>query len=468
MSKQPNSNPLYRRFRVCKVAQSAALCFSVFMMLSAHAGGNTQMPEPDEQTEQEDIFADDGEMTFDFDEPQAKASPSLLGELSANSRITLKHELSYKTAKPKGLVNNRSSAQFELSQHVFDHYFVRIDTKLNAYWANDHIGQSEGNELTFDNITREAFVQLSFDTIAMQLGFQNLIWGESDGGAVTDVVSPRNFREIFFIPLEEARIGQFMFKLDHFSEVGDWSLFYVPQPKFNQYAEFGTAYYLPIADDTSAIVHADNLSGDDEYGVRWRDRVGRGEIKVMAASVLNNDKSIMFDQQSGQFIALKQRNNMLGSAFNFVYADLLFRGEFAYKTDLRFNTSQMQLLQNDVIDSAIMVETSLPGNDTLSFELVNSHIRDWSADNISAPRNSQSLILSWNSFYFNDDLQINWLSIWAEPWASWVNSIRSNFKVDDHWTLSLDLHALSVKDNRSSLTPYKDQKQIAIRAQYQF
>jgi hypothetical protein len=138
-------------------------------------------------------------------------------------RITLKQEYSYKLGAPEGQINNRSSVRLEYDKFFLNDYYARLDTKLTGYWGSDHRNAAEAYNIS----TKEAFLQGSFGNTSIKLGIQTPIWGESEGGAITDVIAPRNFSELFTINLEESRLGQPMLIVDYFTDVGDWSFFLI-------------------------------------------------------------------------------------------------------------------------------------------------------------------------------------------------------------------------------------------------
>ena len=164
-------------------------------------------------------------------------------------RVSLIHELSYKFAAPKRIVNNRSSARIEYSKLLTQKVFLRLDTKLNLHWSNDHRSKAKDENLFRELVTREAYLQTSIGETSLRFGYQILPWGVSEGGAITDEVSPRNTAEFFFVPLEESRIGQPMVTADHFGDSGQWTAFFVPRPSYNKYPDTGSEYDIPGAFD---------------------------------------------------------------------------------------------------------------------------------------------------------------------------------------------------------------------------
>ena len=77
-------------------------------------------------------------------------------------RISLKHEVSYKFASPKRVVNNRSSVRLEYSKALTSNLYFRLDTKYNLHWGNDHRAQAKDENPFHELVTREAYLQSSF------------------------------------------------------------------------------------------------------------------------------------------------------------------------------------------------------------------------------------------------------------------------------------------------------------------
>ncbi|UXY16142.1 hypothetical protein N8I74_03745 [Chitiniphilus purpureus] len=386
-------------------------------------------------------------------------------------RITLAHEDALRL-DDADLVNHRSWFRLEYARHFLDSFFAQLDTKLNAFWGNDHRARAEDRHLLLESHTQEAFLQYSpvgSDT-SVRAGVQRLIWGESEGGAITDEVSPRNLSELFFIPLEESRIGQFMFNLDHFSDSGDWSLFFVPRPKFNKYPRPGTAYHVEAFE--RAVIRDETGDSEYEYGMRWKKTFGKSDIALMAASLIDNDYVFRMDGATGSgdpvFSRLAQRFTLAGVAFNYVNGKFLFKGEMAIKSSKAFNDSESRLVEKDVVDGAFGITYALGQSDTIGIEFVNSHVRGWDGQLAGVRRNSGSWILNANFFFLNDTLTVNWLTIYGRPFESHQSSLRTSYKWSDNTTLHVDAHLIDVPDANSPLWPYRKQDQVFFRIQYQF
>ena len=161
----------------------------------------------DEGGFEETDFAEEGDDAEMAEETQPQKD-SFVNQWISPARITVKHESSYRTSEPEQVVNNRSSIRLEYAKSIGTYFFVQLDTKINLYWADDHRAQADDADYLPEGNTKEAFLQSSFGNTSIKAGYQVLIWGESELGAITDIVSPRDSSEFLFIPLEESRIGQ--------------------------------------------------------------------------------------------------------------------------------------------------------------------------------------------------------------------------------------------------------------------
>ncbi|MBD8525909.1 hypothetical protein [Pseudomarimonas arenosa] len=378
-------------------------------------------------------------------------------------RVSLKHENSYKFASPKRVVNNRSSVRLEYAKPLTSNLYLRLDTKLNLHWSNDHRARAKDEDLFRELVTREAYLQSSFGDTSFRLGYQILPWGVSEGGAITDEVSPRNSAEFFFISLEESRVGQPMLVTDHFGDSGHWTAFFVPRPGYNKYPDRGSEYDIPGAFDRRAPDDDWDNPGTYEFGARWKRTFGKSDISLMAARLIDND-----------YLVRQQRFRMFGLTANVAIDNLLLRAEVALKQPrayfaLAAGSSELTIVESDQFDSSFGFDYS-PGGRALvySAEVVWSRVLDWRSDIIGRERDEYSLVGSVSNRFFNDDLTLSLLSIYSEPYTSFQHKFLSSYLIDDNSTIYFELFFPDERDQRSGTWPYRDQKQFVVRYQYQF
>ncbi|MCP4755705.1 MAG: hypothetical protein GY866_32985 [Proteobacteria bacterium] len=429
----------------------------------------------DEFSDEEEVFEEEAEFDDDPDAAQA-ATPSFLDQWVSPARITLKHETSYKTATPERVVNNRSSVRLEYERPLGDYFYIRLDTKANGFHGNDHRAEAEDKTLVIDTVTREAYLQASLGNTSLKAGLQILIWGESDGGAITDVISPRDYSELFFISLEESRIGQLMVVLDQYTDLGTFSLFCVPDPKFDALPEAGTEYYVenPVL-SAFAIDEPDPDESLMEYGLRWKKTFGKSDVALMAARLVSNQYAYESVLGPG-FMPMLEKTarpyRMLGTAFNYSRGNFLWKAEIAAKTKQAFNTLtplyQLALVEKDVLDAALGFEYSPGGAYTLGVEAGNRQVADWSNSLVDTPENASTLVLAWSKNFLNEDLSLSWMSSHSYPGKDWFHQAEASYNWDDHLTFELQGFYPDLSDEEGQMWSFRDQKRITARVQYQF
>ena len=399
--------------------------------------------------------------TTDDADPTADDSP--LSAWLDPLRISLKHEVSYKFASPKRVVNNRSSVRLEYSKALTSNLYFRLDTKLNLHWSNDHRARAKDEDPFRELVTREAYLQSSFGNTSFRLGYQILPWGVSEGGAITDEVSPRNSAEFFFVSLEESRVGQPMLTADHFGDTGQWTAFFVPRPGYNKYPDRGSEYDIPGAFDRNAPDDDWDNAGTWEFGARWKRTFGKSDISLMAARLIDND-----------YLVRQQRFRMYGLTANVAIDNLLLRAEVALKQPRAFfarsaGGSALSIVESDQFDSSFGFDYS-PGGRALTYsaEVIWSRLLDWDGDIVGRERNEYSLVGSVSNRFFNDDLTLSWLTIYTRPYASFQHRFLSSYLIDDNSTVYFEFFYPDERDERSGTWPYRDQKQFVVRYQYQF
>jgi hypothetical protein len=416
--------------------------------------------------DQSEIFGDD--VALNTKDTQA----SFLSSLFYGARFTLKHEVFYKVKEPTGIMSNRSSVRLEVARPIGRHFFLQLDTKETFFWENDHRAEAVNKKVTTEPFTREAFLQASFVDTSIKAGIQILIWGESEGGAITDVISPRDYSEAFFISLEESRIGQPMVLLDQFTSVGDFSVFFVPDADFNEYPEKNTAYEYNLFGDSTPYRTQTSGGSKHEFGGRWKKTFGQSDVAVMAASLIENDYAYRADGSAddGETIITREekRFTMAGATFNHVRGSFLYKGEVGIKWPRHFNNSDLQIEKRDVLDTAIGMDYSPGGAYTLSLELVNRHIMDWEEGLTGVRKNANSVVLVWDKNFLNETLSVNWMSIYTTPDQGFVHTLRTAYEWNDYLTLKFEAFYPDISDSGNSYWIYRDQKQVALKFQIQF
>lgn len=406
-------------------------------------------------------------MSFDY-RPESRDKKSFWSPAT----FTLAHEVAANPDELSELVNNRSSARIEFSRDLFDNFYVRVDTKLTAFLNDDHRAEAAGDGVLYETFTRDGYLQFSKGDHSITAGRKIVVWGESELGAITDVVSPRNFSELFFTTLEKSRLGQTMLSYNWFSSVGTWNTFVVPDPRFNRYPEPGTAYDVDRFGGAAQVI--DRKDRHTEFGIRWKKTVSNNDIRFMAARLVDNDPVLRREGMTDGGVRLaqdEQRFDMLGLVFNYSTGSTLLAGEVAGKSPLAFNTQNFDVVEKDVVDAALRAEQTLGngGNHSIGLEFGVRHVADWSEELVSiTPDNAYSAGLIWSNTFFNDNLSMNLVSVYERPYESLQHSLFVTYDVNDRVSVNLDMFYLAVSDERNELYPFRDNDNMVFRFLYQF
>lgn len=445
----------------------------------------SQTPDESDTTEWEDF--DTSELDFTgSEEPVFSSSPDELiveeKESFLNSyildpmRIGLKYELAYKVTKPDRVMNNRLSYRLKYSRSFFDHFSLQVDTKIFTFLKNDHRARqisywfndnTEETEFSFGGRTREAFLQASFGKTSIRAGIQTLVWGESDFAIVTNEVSRLDYREPLSLSIDELRIGQPIITVDHYSESGDWSAFFTPDPKFNEHPKEGTGYYY---EPFNGSVEYQQESDDDnhfEFGFRWKKTFGKSDISIMAASLINNEFALRMVNPE-LITRSKHRFHMAGFTFNRAISNFLIKGETAIKSKKAYNDASFQIVEKNALDASLGVDYYMNNSFTISLEAVNYHIMDWNESIQGQPRNNYMLLAALGKELMKGDLSINLASMYNGPYTNFFNILSTSYNWDDRTTLYFDMLMPFTDDPKSGLYIYRTQKQAVLKIQYQF
>ncbi len=122
---------------------------------------------------------------------------------------------------------------------------------------------------------REAFVDLTFEKMDVQLGKQQVVWGKTDGFRVLDTVNPLDYKEFTLSDFLDARIPLWMGKIEYYFNT-DFSLqvLVIPEMQFVELAHSGSEYEMNVLSVPEGIQAAindteepDESFENTEYGV---------------------------------------------------------------------------------------------------------------------------------------------------------------------------------------------------------
>ena len=473
-----------------------------------HAGDEGYLNADDSVYLEEDVeeYVDDEEyadsdMQWAMDAPPVKQSR--LSDLLSTAHFTYRHEAAYGIDEPTPLVINRFSLRLQWEYGVGANFF-RFDGKTGydlAYQGDDY-SEVIADKYLHESQLREFYWQRSDGPFSIKLGRQLVIWGKADGAVVTDVMSPRDFTESVFTSIEDARLGQEMIVMDYYhlgaqSDDGlrsqqQWSLVVTPYIKVNEqalpghpYGRFPSAAHAtsfsaepsvaPVTRGTDSIVTTDYPPGESwhrpEVGLRWGVSRGKLDWALMAAEV-NEDNPILSLASQPSPYPLRidyPRYQMLGGGFNWGGERFVWKGEAAFKKNRHFTHEDIVSSgQYSVLDAALGFDYDANGAYSVSLELSNQHIINWS-DDIALLRRDESILYgSISKNWWNETLTTTYTSMLQLQDEEFFHRFEFIYEVDDRWTIELQADYFDSDKQLSVLGQLQDKSRIALQIDFDF
>lgn len=393
------------------------------------------------------------------------------------SRLGASYEFTYNFTDPTEVIKNRFGLRLEYSKFLFNNLFVQLDSKSLVFMDGDSRSRSltyfnnddfEKANVAFGSITRNAFLQYSYKQSSFSLGLQTLAWGESDFAAVTDEINPFDFRDPLNLNIDELRLGQFMIAMNFYTSIGNFSGFFVPNARFNLSPKKGTRFFQDQFAGTSIVTQeVDNGKNSIEYGFRWKKAFKKSDVSLIVTSLIDNN--LAQEKVNPNLVLLhEKRFTTVGMSFNYAIGNLLIRGENAIKFPRVYNTAALKLIERNAFDSSLGFEYGLDDTTTLTLELVNNHIINWTSDIVGAPRNNYTAFFVVVKQFMKNNLSLNYISMYNGPNTTFFNLLSGAYKLNDNITVSLDAIVPITKEKESSFYQFREQQHLAFKLLFLF
>lgn len=248
---------------------------------------------------------------------------------------------------------------------------VRVDTigdlgpdagQPNNYSAiNGPIANNKYAELSL----RELYFDYNSGDFYWRLGKQQVVWGQSDGIKVLDVVNPQSFREFILDDFDDSRIPLWMVNLEH--PIGDSSslqLLWIPDASYHEFAEIDSPYaftsprLIPAIppNQIAGVERADtpdDFFSDSDAGFRLNSFVAGWDVSVNYLYHYQDTPVIYQDLQADGRVGLRseyERNHLLGGTLSNAFGALTLRGELAFNSNTFVLSSELS--QEGVVDTS--------------------------------------------------------------------------------------------------------------------
>jgi hypothetical protein len=291
----------------------------------------------------DDLFTDAFDIIEDIDSSSWRDGLTI--RLSQQISGQVNHHLveplpGYLLSKHGDLENNRFGINLRYQNAFALGWLLQGSWQARAYWPGDYEYTANNDNLDAEYRVNELFVQRSLDQQSLKLGRQTVVWGETVGNSVLDVINHTEYRDFGTIDIEDARLNQWMLVWDVFKDSGNWSSFINLYPEFNPQPVAGSPFYVPLPYELNDYIRSDKTLF--EVGTQWSKSFEGSDIALMAAYLYENQ--LRYPQANPQpidFVALTNDFVLLGLSANRAIGKLLLSADIALSHGLLLDESTL-------------------------------------------------------------------------------------------------------------------------------
>jgi len=209
-------------------------------------------------------------------------------------------------------------------------WLLQASGQARVYWKEDYEYKANDEQIETEFRVNEFFVQRSGGQHSIKFGRQTVVWGETVGNSVLDIINTSEFRDLTIIDIEDARLNQWLLVWDYFGENSNFSTFLNLYPEFNPPPVRGSPFFFEPAFNLTDYDRDDELLF--EIGTQWRKSFEGSDIAFMAAYLYENQLRYE-DPASGFGDAVGKKNDflLLGFSANRAIGKLLLNFDLAFK-----------------------------------------------------------------------------------------------------------------------------------------
>jgi hypothetical protein len=291
----------------------------------------------------DDLFTDAFDIIEDIDSSSWRDGLTI--RLSQQISGQVNHHLveplpGYLLSKHGDLENNRFGINLRYQNAFALGWLLQGSWQARAYWPGDYEYTANNDNLDAEYRVNELFVQRSLDQQSLKLGRQTVVWGETVGNSVLDVINHTEYRDFGTIDIEDARLNQWMLVWDVFKDSGNWSSFINLYPEFNPQPVVGSPFYVPLPYELNDYIRSDKTLF--EVGTQWSKSFEGSDIALMAAYLYENQ--LRYPQANPQpidVVALDNNFVLLGLSANRAIGKLLLSADIALSHGLLLDESTL-------------------------------------------------------------------------------------------------------------------------------
>jgi len=268
-----------------------------------------------------------------------------------------------------------------------------------------------------------------FKKIRLTLGKQQIVWGETDGLKLLDVINPQNFREFILDDFEDSRIPLWSVKAEFDIKNIGVQFVWIPDNTYHITQNFDAPFFTKslfqsppegISTKFNTTIKPTRFIADSDIGLKLSTFTKGWDLSLNYfyyyddLPVFYSNLQFSDTQEPFVFISPKfERQHLVGGTFNKVYSSSTFRGEIAYIFDQNFTSIDPNAIHgietSNVYRSAIGIDY-IKGESVISAQLFSDIITgDISPFNRDDFETNTSLLISQEMMNDNLKMEVLWV-----------------------------------------------------------
>ena len=376
--------------------------------------------------------------------------------------------------------NNRLGINIRYQNGFAPGWLIQASGQTRTYWKHDYEHEANNKNIDAEYRINEFFLQRSFDQHSIKFGRQTVVWGETVGNSVLDVINHFEFRDLTIIDIEDARLNQWMVVWDYFGESSNWSSFVNLYPEFNPASVRGSPFFFePEFNLTDYKRDGEALA---EVGTQWRKSFDRSDISFMAAYLYENQLRYE-DPVSGIGDAVAKKNDflLLGFSANRAIGRLLLNFDLAFSHNVladSFNfpgttaLSSPLDLKKDQIGTSFGFEWAVDNEQSLSLGIQAQKMLDEDEGLLPGQQLfNQGVFGSWlvrySNILLNSDLTLSSTLQGDLNGDSLLALLGVNYTINDNWAVDAQIISINATSD-SPLVFFDEDLRVGMTITYSY
>lgn len=274
--------------------------------------------------------------------PEREPQPGLFETLRDRLDVTgfVKNETALRLYSPHQLSKSQNWLQAEIEFELTDWAELTIlgrsmfdpvnhlETNIEDFHTSP-IDRLEAGD-SFQAELRELYLDVLYEDFDVRLGRQQIVWGESIGLRILDVINPQDFREFILNDFIDARIPLWSLRLAY--TLNDWTFegLWLPDFEANRPADQGSEFQfrnVPVQALRSVNQPEDWRLSDSEVGFRITRFLRNMDLSVNYLYSWSDFPVPFLDPNTFRFEPRHERFHLIGGSFNYAFDVFVIRGE---------------------------------------------------------------------------------------------------------------------------------------------